>query len=200
MNKFLFLFDLDSIVLQQEIFSVVAKEYGMEEKMNSLNEKYLRGELPFNQSFLQQMELFKKFSINDVRELIETISLNEPLAEFIKKNREKCFVLTKNPDVWIEGIVSNLGMSQNTFCTKTVVEDGYIKDIVSVVDKNAVLKDMGHSFVAVGVETHDAEMLESAEIGIGYGGVREISKAVLACASHAVYDGDKLVEFLEKLV
>lgn len=43
-------------------------------------------------------------------------------------------------------------------------------------------------------------MIEAAEVGIGYGGVREIAPAVLACASHAIYDEEKLVEFLERLL
>ena len=43
-------------------------------------------------------------------------------------------------------------------------------------------------------------MVEAAEVGIGYGGVREIAPAVLACASHAIYDEEKLVEFLERLL
>lgn len=43
-------------------------------------------------------------------------------------------------------------------------------------------------------------MIEAAEVGIGYGGVREIAPAVLACATHAIYEEEKLVEFLERLL
>lgn len=55
-------------------------------------------------------------------------------------------------------------------------------------------------FVAIGDGNNDAEMIEAAEVGIGYGGVREIAPAVLACATHAIYEEEKLVEFLERLL
>ncbi|KAI4450934.1 hypothetical protein C823_005471 [Eubacterium plexicaudatum ASF492] len=79
------------------------------------------------------------------------------------------------------------------------MKDDYIQDIFSIVDKNAVISQMVLPFVAVGDGNNDAEMIEEAEIGIGYGGVREIAPSVLACASHAIYDEKKLVEFLERL-
>ena len=91
-------------------------------------------------------------------------------------------------------------MEKNTFCSKALVEHDYIQDVSSIVDKNAVIGQMVLPFVAVGDGNNDAEMIEAAEIGIGYGGVREIAPSVLACASHAVYQEQKLVEFLERLI
>ena len=76
----------------------------------------------------------------------------------------------------------------------------HFQDVSSIVDKNAVIGQMVLPFVAVGDGNNDAEMIEAAEIGIGYGGVREIAPSVLACASHAVYQEQKLVEFLERLI
>lgn len=81
-----------------------------------------------------------------------------------------------------------------------MVKDGYIQDVFSVIDKNAVVGQMVLPFVAIGDGNNDAEMIEAAEIGVGFGGVRNIASSVLACATHAVYDADKLVEFLEKLL
>ena len=78
--------------------------------------------------------------------------------------------------------------------------DDYIEDVFNIVDKNAVIGQMVLPFVAIGDGNNDAEMIEAAEVGIGYGGVREIAPAVLACASHAIYDEEKLVEFLERLL
>ena len=63
-----------------------------------------------------------------------------------------------------------------------------------------MISQMVLPFVAVGDGNNDAEMIEAAEIGIGYGGVHDIAPAVLASASHVIYQEDKLVEFLERLV
>ena len=42
--------------------------------------------------------------------------------------------------------------------------------------------------------------LAAAEIGIGFGGVRDIAPAVLKSATHAAYSEDKLCQFLKQLL
>lgn len=199
MSRFVFLFDLDSTLTKQEILPTISKELGIYEKMNQLTESTMRGEIPFKQSFLQRVELLKEVPVSEVNRMIGNIRLNELLVEFIKKNKERCYVVTGNLDVWIKDLMKKIGIEDNLFSSKALVKDDYIQDIFSIVDKNAVISQMVLPFVAVGDGNNDAEMIEEAEIGIGYGGVREIAPSVLACASHAIYDEKKLVEFLERL-
>lgn len=199
MSRFVFLFDLDSTLTKQEILPTISKELGIFEKMSQLTESTMNGEIPFKQSFLQRVELLKNIPVSEVNRMIGEIQLNELLVEFVKKNQERCYVVTGNLDVWIEDLMKTIGMEKNLFSSKALVKDDYIQDIFSIVDKNAVISQMVLPFVAVGDGNNDAEMIEEAEIGIGYGGVREIAPSVLACASHAIYDEKKLVEFLERL-
>lgn len=199
MSRFVFLFDLDSTLTKQEILPTISKELGIFEKMSQLTESTMKGEIPFKQSFLQRVELLKNIPVSEVNRMIGEIQLNELLVEFVKKNQERCYVVTGNLDVWIEDLMKKIGMEKNLFSSKALVKDDYIQDIFSIVDKNAVISQMVLPFVAVGDGNNDAEMIEEAEIGIGYGGVREIAPSVLACASHAIYDEKKLVEFLERL-
>ena len=199
MSRFVFLFDLDSTLTKQEILPTISKELGIFEKMSQLTESTMNGEIPFKQSFLQRVELLKNIPVSEVNRMIGEIQLNELLVEFVKKNQERCYVVTGNLDVWIADLIKKIGMEKNLFCSKALVKDDYIQDIFSIVDKNAVISQMVLPFVAVGDGNNDAEMIEEAEIGIGYGGVREIAPSVLACASHAIYDEKKLVEFLERL-
>ncbi len=199
MSRYIFLFDLDSTVTRQEILPTISKKLGMYERMSSLTESTMRGEIPFKQSFLQRVELLKDIPVSEVRQMIGEIQLNERLADFIRRNQDRCHIVTGNLDVWIEELVKKLGMERNTFCSKALVREDRIQDVFSIVDKNAVISQMVLPFVAVGDGNNDAEMIEAAEVGIGYGGVRNIAPAVLTCASHAVYNEEKLVEFLERL-
>lgn len=200
MSRYIFLFDLDSTITRQEILPTISRKLGIYEKMSSLTESTMRGEMPFKQSFLQRVELLKEIPVSEVRRMVGEIELNEKLADFIRGNQGRCHIVTGNLDVWVEELVSRLGMERNMFCSKALVKDDHIEDVFSIVDKNAVISQMILPFVAVGDGNNDAEMIEAAEIGIGYGGVRNIAPAVLACASHAVYEENKLVEFLERLV
>lgn len=200
MSRYVFLFDLDSTVTKQEILPTIAKRLGIYEQMSALTEKTMQGEIPFKQSFLQRVDLLKDVPVSEVCAMVENIQLNDRLVNFLKRNHDRCYIVTGNLDVWIEGLIKRIGMEKNVFCSKALVQDDYIQDVFSIIDKNAVISQMVMPFVAVGDGNNDAEMIEAAEIGIGYGGVRDIASSVLACASHAVYEEERLVDFLERLL
>ena len=199
-SRYIFLFDLDSTVTKEEILPTISKRLGIFEQMSLLTESTMKGEIPFKQSFLQRVELLKDIPVSDVCRLVSEILLNEKVVDFIQNNKERCYIVTGNLDIWIKGLIEKIGMESHTFCSSALVKDDHLQDVISIVDKNAVVSQMILPFVAVGDGNNDAEMIESAEIGIGYGGVRSIAPSILSCASHAVYDEEKLVEFLERLL
>ena len=134
-SRFIFLFDLDSTITRQEILPTIAEEFGVFEEMRALTERTMRGELPFKQSFLQRVELLKGIPVSEVRELTGNMKLNRYLMEFMKRYQNRCYIVTGNLDVWIENLVKKLGMEKSTFCSKALVENDYIQDVLSVVDK-----------------------------------------------------------------
>lgn len=200
MSRYVFLFDLDSTITKEEILPTISQRLGLSEKLSTLSRNNILGEIPYKQRFLQRVELFKEFPVSEVCKKVGEIALNEKLAEFIRKNQDRCYIVTNILDVWLEELAVKLRMERNLFCSKALVKDGYIEEVFSIIDKNAVISQMILPFVAVGDGNNDAEMIEAAEIGIGYGGVHNIAPAVLASASHVIYQEDKLVEFLERLV
>lgn len=200
MSKLIFLFDLDSTVTRQEILPTVAKKIGVYEQMCALTESTMMGEVPFKQSFLKRVELLKEVPVSEVRSIVADIKLNERLVEFIKNNRDRCYIVTGNLDVWVDGLIQKIGMEKNLFCSKALVQNDFINSVFSVVDKNAVISQMVVPFVAVGDGNNDAEMISAAEVGIGYGGVRDVAPSVMDCASHVIYSENKLVDFLQRLI
>lgn len=199
MSRYIFLFDLDSTITRQEILPTIAKEAGVYEQMSALTESSMRGEIPFKQSFLQRVELLKKVPVSQVQEIVANIVLNEQLVEFMETYKNRSYIVTGNLDVWIDRLIEKLGMEKNVFCSKALTEGDYVQDVFNIVDKDAVIRQMVLPFVAVGDGNNDAEMIEAAEVGIGYGGVRPVAPSVLECATHVVYQEDKLVDFLYKL-
>ena len=200
MSEYTFLFDLDSTITKQEILPTIAKQLGVYNQMKELTESTMRGELPFKQSFLQRVDILKDIPVDIVSELISHIELNDLLVEFMRQNRERCYIVTGNLDVWIDKLVKRIGMINNIYCSKALLKNGYIDKVFNVIDKSALTSKVTLPFVAVGDGNNDAEMIEAAEVGIGYGGVRDIAPAVLNCASHAIYDETRLVDFLERLL
>lgn len=200
MSRYIFLFDLDSTVTRQEILPTIAGQTGVYEQMKELTESSMRGEVPFKQSFLQRVGLLKEVPVPQIREIVSNIELNERLVDFIQANKSRSYIVTGNLDVWIEGLIEKLGMEKNVFCSRALLDGDYIEDVFNIVDKDAVIRQMVLPFVAVGDGNNDAEMIEAAEVGIGYGGVRPVAASVLECATHVVYQEDKLVDFLNKLL
>lgn len=200
MSRYVFLFDLDSTITRREILPSIAAQTGVYEQMKELTESSMRGEVPFKQSFLQRVELLKGVPVPQVREIVSNIELNDRLVDFIQTNKARSYIVTGNLDVWIEGLIEKLGMEKNVFCSKALLDGDYIQDVFNIVDKDAVIRQMVLPFVAVGDGNNDAEMIEAAEVGIGYGGVRPVATSVLECATHVVYQEEKLVDFLQKLL
>lgn len=200
MSRYIFLFDLDSTITRQEILPTISKQLGMFEEMSSLTESTMRGEMPFKQSFLRRVNLLKDIPVSQVSQMVGDILLNEQLVDFIRRNHDRCYIVTGNLDVWIEELVKKIGMERNTFSSKALVQEDRIQNVFNIVDKSAVISQMILPFVAVGDGNNDAEMIHEAEVGIGYGGVREIAPSVLSCASHAIYNEEKLVELLKRLI
>lgn len=200
MSKFIFLFDLDSTITKVEILPTIAKELGLLEEMNRQTEEAMKGEVPFKVSFLNRVNMLKQVPVSKVRKLIGEIELNEKLVSFIRENKERSYIVTGNLDVWIADLIVRIGIGENVYCSKAFVENDHIRDVFSVIDKNAVVSQIILPFVAVGDGNNDAEMIEAAEVGIGYGGVRNIAPSILECATHAIYEEGQLVKFLRNIL
>lgn len=162
---------MDSTITRQEILPTIAKKVGIYEKMSALTESTMRGEIPFKQGFLQRAELLKSIPVSEIQDIVCNIELNDKLVRFIEKNKDRSYIVTGNLDVWIEKLINKLGMEKNIFCSKALLNGNYIQDVFNIVDKNAVIKQMILPFVAVRDGNNDAEMIDAAEIGIGYGGL-----------------------------
>ncbi len=201
MSRYVFLFGLDLIVAKEEILPAIAERSKLLDKMKELDDEIKQGNMPFKQSFLNKVDLFKNTPVNEVQDIVSDIDLNMKLVDFIRMNKDRCYLVTSNIDVWIEKLINNIGLDRNIYSSKALMdENGVIQDIVSIVDKGTIVRQMVMPFVAVGNGNNDAEMIEQAEIGIGYGGYSSIASSVLECASHAVFDEERLVYFLNKLL
>lgn len=202
MSKYIFLFDLDSTITYQEVLPTIAKEFGIYEKLCSLTNNVMKDDISFNKSFLQKVELLKYISVSDINDRVSKIPLNNRLISFIKRNKERCYIITENLDIWIEKLILSIGggVEKNIFCSKAIANQDYIQNITSIIDKNIIVNQMTLPCIAIGSEDNDVDMISIAEIGIGYGGIKKITSNVLSCVDYAIYDEKKLASFLEKLL
>lgn len=200
MSEYVFLFDLDSTITKLEILPEISKKIGKEIEMRKLTEETMSGELPFKQSFLQRVEILKNTSVSKVCNMIKDIPLNEHIVEFISNNTERCYVVTGNLDVWIDGLMKKIGMENHYFCSKAMVCNDRIQKVVSVLDKELVAYQFVQPIITVGDGNNDADIARIAKIAIGFGGVRDVAPALMRNIDYLLMDDKKCAEFLNCLL
>lgn len=200
MSNRVFLFDLDATVTKAEILPSLAEQVGLLSEMQEMTEKTMRGEIPFQSSFLARVEMLKSIPVSRVAEIVEKTPLNEELVRFIETHKNRCYIVTGNIDVWIERLIQRIGLPMShCYCSTASVVDDRIVSVNSVADKEKIAKQFVVPIVAVGDGSNDAEMIRLADVGIGYGGVRPVAYSLMCNATHVICDEHRLCTFLNTL-
>lgn len=200
MSDYIFLFDMDSTITRKEVLPEISRKINKLPEMRALTEATMRGEIPFKTSFLKRVRILSDISVKEVNEIVSDIPLNPMIADFIKQNNERCYVVTGNLDVWISGLMRKLNMENHTYCSKADVVDDRISKVVSVIDKELMVRQFVQPIVSIGDGDNDSGMAMRADIALGFGGVRNIAPSLLRNIDYAFYQDDKCAEFLWKLL
>ena len=199
--KTIFLFDLDSTVTKAEILPTIAESIGKGGEMRELTEKTMMGDLPFQESFSSRVKLLSRIPVAEVSEMVAGIPVSEEIVTFLKEHTNNCFIVTSNLDVWIDGLMKKIGMKNNCYCSEAIVENGEIRGIKKILAKESVQDKLTAraKIVAVGDGSNDFEMIRKADIGISYGGVRNIAPSLVEVSDYSFYDEKKLCSFLRRI-
>lgn len=200
MSDYIFLFDMDSTITRREVLPEVSKRIGKLSEMRQLTEATMRGEIPFRTSFLNRVKILSDISVEEVNRVISEIPLNPYMVDFVKKNWERCYVVTGNLDVWISGLMNKLKMENHCYCSKADVENDRISKVVSVIDKELMVRQFVQPMVVIGDGDNDSGMAQMADVAIGFGGVRPIAQSLLRNSDFAFYDDKRCADFLWKLL
>ncbi len=195
-----FLFDLDSTITKEEILPRISKLIDKDKEMEMLTEKTMMGEMSFEESFGLRVDILKDLPIEDVSDIIANISLNEKLVKFLQEHKNNCYIVTGNLDVWINKLMKKIGMENNYFCSKANVKNNKLIGIEQIIKKEDVVSKFDEFCIAIGDGSNDRKLLEKSDIGIAFGGVRNVAPALLEICDYAFFDEDKLYCFLGTLI
>ena len=193
-------FDLDGTVTKVETLPLLAKELDLLEEMNILTDLTLNGKIPFEKSFKLRYLVLRNISPKRIRDIMETVELDEDIADFISNNKESCAIVTGNLDYWIEPIVKKLGC-QSYASTSTINSEG-IPVLDKILDKSSAIRHMkkhAEKVIAVGESFNDVPMFEEADISIAYGGVHSPVNTAISVSDYVVFNGGALCRLLKTL-
>ena len=200
MSDYVFLFDLDSTMTKKEILPEISVLIGREKEIRAVTESTMKGEIPFEESFLKRVKILSQISVKTVNKLVSEIPLNEEIVRFMMENHDRCYVVTGNLDIWISGLMNRLGMMDHCLCSTARDDNDTVGEVLTIRNKYATAKSFNKPLVVVGDGDNDSEMAAQATIAIGYGGVRPIAPSLLNVIDYAFYDEDKCADFLRGLL
>jgi len=195
-NRRLFAFDMDSTLIQGEVIDELAKLAGVADKVVSITESAMRGEIEFQESFRQRVALLRGLPEQRVHELLGAIPLvegAEQLIDTLKMLGYKTAILSGGFTFFARHLQERLGIDY-VFANELDIVNGEVSGLVTteIVDgarKAELLRQIARrenisldQVVAVGDGANDLPMLGIAGMGIAF----RAKPVVRQTAGHAV--------------
>lgn len=197
-------FDFDNVLVDGESLDEVAKLVDSEDKIIELTRKAMEGDISFETSLRERMNLLKGVSLGDIEKVTKKMPLMEGAEETIlelKKRGYKLATITGNFEI-ITNRLKDLDIDY-IFCNQLHDEDGKLTGEISgplIVEgsKGEVLQELmdqegltAAECAAVGDGANDIPMLEKAGLSIAFN-----AKPALKEVADIVVEGKDLREIL----
>ena len=204
----LVVFDLDNVIIDGEAIDEIGKLANVEEDIAEITEKAMQGEIDFETSIKDRVQLLEGTSIEDIEKVADDLPLMPGAEKTIACLKDKdvdVAIISGSFDVVADKVKDKLGV-ETVYTNSFTVEDGKLTGEVTGPlvsgSKLDVLKDHVEEagitldeVVAVGDGANDISMIESAGCGIAFNAkdsVKEIADIVV--------DGKDLCKVLDEIL
>jgi phosphoserine phosphatase len=191
----LVVFDLDNVIIDGEAIDEIGKLANVEEDIAAITEKAMQGEIDFETSIKDRVQLLEGTSIEEIEKVADELPLMDGASETIARLKDEdvdVAIISGSFDVVAEKVKDKLGIDK-VYTNSFTVEDGKLTGEVTGPlvsgSKLDVLNDHVESagisleeVVAVGDGANDISMIESAGCGIAFNAkdsVKEIADIVV---------------------
>ena len=197
MNK-LFLFDVDSTLINEEVIDLIAVHAGVQAEVKSITDRAMAGELDFKKSLLSRVQLLKGLPIKVLEDVRGQITLTKGARELILEIKKAGDVIAVVSGGFLEVItplMDELGIEYFR-ANSLEVQSGILTGAIAgeIIDRKAkadYLKQLALQFhpsttYAIGDGANDIDMVKQSDVGIAF-----CAKAALnAVADHVITNRD----------
>jgi phosphoserine phosphatase len=198
----LFVFDMDSTLIQVEVIDELAKLAGVGEQVAAVTASAMRGEIDFKQSFAHRISLLRGLPEATVLDLVGRIPLTPGVERLFKEFHARgvrtaiasggfvCVARYLQERLGIDHVHTN-DLSITDGCVSGTVSG----EIVDATRKAEILRQIAHAegipieqTVAIGDGANDLQMLAAAGAGIAYHAKPVLREAAKLRITHAPLD------------
>lgn len=192
----LFVFDMDSTLVDGEGIDELARACGVFTEVAAITESAMRGEIDFNESFRRRLSLLRGLKLSDIDDAYDRMPLMPGAIDLffqLKKMGHRIVILSGGFDLLAERYIRDLGgvdaLSVNTLelvegiCTGEVIApviDARGKADGLVAAAKALRIPLSHT-VAIGDGANDIEMFRKAGFGIAFCAKEKLRPYAKAC-------------------
>jgi len=202
MNKNLLCFDLDGTLTQRELLPMIANEVGLEHEFEVLTKLTIEGTISFEESLRLRFAILRHVPVSVVQNIICRASLFQQVEAFIQRNKDRCFIITGNLDVWIRPLMNRLGCQ--FFSSTATEQNGILSTLDSILKKSNAIHQLralhpGRDIIAFGDGINDYPMFEAADRSVAIGLTHRPVQDLIAKSNYVIYQEESLCRLLNTL-
>lgn len=175
-------FDMDSTLIETEVIDELAVRAGVGDEVKAITEPAMRGEIDFNESFKERVELLKGLDESVMKEIAESLPITEGLdrmMQVLKRVGYKTAILSGGFTYFGNYLKQKYGFDY-VYANELEIVDGkltgrYLGEIVDGRRKAELLRLIAQvenvniaQTIAVGDGANDLPMLSTAGLGIAF--------------------------------
>ncbi len=193
-----FLFDLDGTITKSELLPLIGARLGLGEELQALTFQTMQGAIPFKDSFKKRVEMLSEIPVHLVQEIILEAECFPILLDWVKKNRDRSYIVTGNLDIWVRPWLEKHGLKG--FTSEAAILDNKVI-LKKILDKETVLFDLDSSnrTIMVGDGANDSKIMARSNLAIASQMVHSVPPLLLEHANFVIRDEVALCRLLDRL-
>lgn len=198
-RKRLLIADMDSTMIQQECIDELAAELGLKDKISTITERAMRGEIDFEPALRERVALLKGLAVEAIGKVIVTRITKTPggreLVQTMKKNGAYCALVSGGFTHFTKVIAEQIGFDENR-ANLLLEENGTLLGLVEepILGRDAKqvrLEELASELkidlvetIAVGDGANDLAMIGRAGVGVAFHAKPAVAEAADAQINH----------------